>query len=684
MDPLVPEDDTQSAAPSDPPGLLKKQADPSHEKMLQSLRRYQSSHREQLKARKRERSAQPAYPEQAKALQGWWDSKGRSQYGSVAKFAREGGVWPGLMWSYIGGRVRPDGERRAKLYEITGLNCFAPDVPPEWVKDFESRARDYIDSLSAAFATKKRYKEFTRRIIADLVLAGITAPIEITAAELLKHSPGYKPDQTKRVALGFFGSLLVVMGAWARSQEDEFKSTLKQLYPHRVRRTVEKLETPTQPSAMNAFVVSLVINGGLGVQQIRNLRVTQIESHGLRVGPNQLLRFGDGWHQIPKSVVDQYWLRAIPQDFLFYSYRPPDYHRPASRASITRAMRNAQVGRAGSPVETAHFEEDARRLENPRRLRAHLRYFHNLTGRKTWLLMKKFYSHAAKTFVLPEPYILAVMCVSRLLRSAAEPQQGGRVFAYTWHGLLGGRYNVTVSWPLSLFRKLDDGRSKPGIARSLLKLGQGRWNDGRRGLTDKRGLRTFKRLWQKQKGPMSRKLYPWKSLVAGVDKTLLGQLEATQVEIHDGGKIWNGHVLNRTKGRILLPLIDELEGGRTNPRCPVCGHPDRDAIDAEIRSGQSTFAVIAKKYGLAYGPAQHQLLWHAGRITHNDLPSHLGSAPPARVVRCWVGSTAKGSAPNAPNLAALLLRLLNADRRTLELIEGPTPRKENGDPDQVF
>lgn len=610
----------------------------------------------------------------------WWGSKGRSQYRSIAEFARVVGVRSHQMWDYLGGRFRPDGERRARLYETTELPCFAPDIQPEWVKELESRATAYIDSLPAAFATKKRHREFTRRILVNLASAGITAPTEITGAVLLKHPPSYKPDQTKRIALGVFAHLLVELGIWTGSQEDEFKTMLRYRYPHNVRQAGQKSKTLNQLGPMGASIASLVVNGGLGAQQVRKLRITKIEPGGIRVGKNQLLRFGGGWHQIPKSVIDAYLQDAKPQDYLFYSYRPRDYHRPVSRKPIMDALKGAHAGRAGSPVEMAHFDEDARHIENPRRLRAHFRHFHDLSGRRTWLLMKKFYDDP-ETFVLPEPYILAVVCVSRLLRDAASRQRG-HSFAYTWHGMCGGRYDVTVSWPVSLFQKLRDGRNKPGVARLLLKFGEERWEDGRHGLTDRRAMQTSQRLieyWRKAKHPMSRKVHAPNLLTEGVDRDTLNQLEVTQVEIlsKDGAK-WSGSLLNRTKKGILLPLLDQLEGGPTNSRCPICGHPERDAIDAEIRSmrsGQDTFAEIARKYGLAYGPNEGQLLWHAGRIIHNNLPSHMGSASPAVVVRCTMDLLSQIARANAQILAERLLRLVNADRQTLALVERPQLRK---------
>jgi hypothetical protein len=657
--------------------VLIKQADPGRVKMLKSLRKYQSNHREQQKERRRKRAAQPPYPEQASALQDWWESTGRNQYPSVAEFSECVGVWPALMWSYLGGRVRPASDHRAKLYELTGLSCFAPEPhQADWIRTLELQARTHIDGLPAEFGTKKKYWEVTQRILRSLASAGVTTSNEITPANLLQHPPGYKRPQARRAAMSFMAGSLLKLGMWTATQNDDFKKALKQLYPHRIQQTGTAPTQRLQPGAMDALVVALVVRGGLGVQQVRKLHIAQIEPHGIRLGPSRLLRFGESLHQIPKPTLDAYLSEAKPRMFLFYSFRPPDYNKPISRVPITRILRDGKLtSGAGIPVEVAHFQQDFQFIPNPRRLRAHLRNFHDLSGSRTRRMMNKLCAEA-KVFVLPEPYILAVVCASRLLKHAAKRQQGGRLFAYTWHGLC-GRYDVTILWPVGLFQTLSDGRHKPGIARQLLRFAQERWDDGRRGLTDKRGLKTFQRLWQywqKQNNPKGRQR---NLLTQGVDKDLLGQFEITRVEIRDGstGATWAGPLLNRTKKHLLLPLIDQLEGGPTNPRCPICGHPDRDAIDADLRSGQYTFAAVARRYGLAYGPNQSQLLWHAGRVTHNDLPGHLGSAAPALAVRCPIDLLDHAAKHNAPALAERLLKLVSADAQTVGLIEVPMFRK---------
>jgi hypothetical protein len=586
------------------------------------------------------------------------------------------------MWSYVGGRVRPSGDRRAKLYELTGLSCFASEPgPPEWVKWLELQARAYIDGLPAKFYTKKKYREFTRRILIGLASAGVASSTEITPATLLQHPPAYKLHQTRRAAMVFMAGLLLELGIWTQAQNEDLKMAVKIFYPHHNRKTARPPKQTSQPSSMDALVVLLVVKAGLGVQQVRELRVTQIEPDGIRLGPSRLLRFGESSHQIPKSTLDSYLSESNPQSFLFYSFRPPDYSRPISRVPIARILREAKLTMgAGIPVETVHLKEDFQFIPSPRRLRAHLRYFHDLSARATWIFMKKYYAQAT-AFVLPKPYILAVLCASRLLDEAANLYRGGKTYSYTWHSLAG--YDVKVSWPASLFQELRDQKIRPGIARQLLRFGQDRWRDSG-GLTGRRKLQALSRLmdhWRKLKDPMSRRVGRRKLLTDEVNQLLLNRLELTRIEIRDtsDSATWAGPLLRRTEKGPLLPLLDQLEGGPTNPRCPICGHPDRDAIDAEIRAGQSTFAAIARKYGLAYGPENHQLLWHAGRITLNGLPGHLGSAPASPTVRFPINFLAETSKANAPQMAERLLLSLGTEEQTMRLAVRPRLRVQTAD-----
>jgi hypothetical protein len=235
---------------------------------------------------------------------------------------------------------------------------------------------------------------------------------------------------------------------------------------------------------------------------------------------------------------------------------------------------------------------------------------------------------------LPMAYLVAIVGVSQL--SSCHPKRvRGKASSFTWSDLKG--YELAVQWTAALVTDLRDGRVKPAVARELIRLGLEAWRQERK----IRGAGQF----------------------TGLDSSLAEKLKLIHVGIRDlkAGHIWEGRLIgHRSRSRFCVPLLENLLGGPTNGSCKICRRADRSSIDNEGRAGQK-LAVIAKHHGIAYGPSDHHLLWHLGKLTTHGrkIPGHVGaqSVPPVIKIPPNFLSLVLVARENAPNLASKILAL---------------------------
>lgn len=555
----------------------------------------------------------------------WWASTGHLRYRNKSEFGRNVGVGHAAVVSWFNGRRSPQGTHRDRLYKATGLECFNPEAGwPSWALELRAKASLYIESLPLGPLSKKRQPVWFDRILSFLVRARITSPQAITPdtliEKLIESRSFYKHPTQRRSALRFFGRLLVAQGFWSPEQTQDLEEILIRLYPARAGR-----KYPRQVQVV-PLVNQLLFRCGLSHEQIQNLRVNQIEDAGIRLRSGPLIGFGEGWHQVSQPALAAWRAERRPQDYLFYQLRLGDYSRPVSRKWIASVSGVATEGKVRAR-RRRHFREDFRHSANLRRLHLHLRYYHGLSLAHCSWLLKKFAKEARK-FPVPEPYLLAVLCVSRLLQATPTRAEGGKRCSFTWPALM-GRYEVQVDWPTSFAQDLGDNRqTSEKTARRLFRLGLDYWREQ---LKIQRAMP-----------------------VANRDRELFGRLTLTHVAVRDleTGVSWTAPLAQfRHRGRYLaMPLFEQLEGGPTNGQCKVCRHLERESIDAELRAAlnvrrhEKGLKAIARKHGLPY----NTLLRHTGRRTRrtayqwkgrirhrvDPVPGHMPLAPPAPIVHC--------------------------------------------------
>ena len=520
-----------------------------------------------------------------------------------------------------------------------------------------AKAHGYIDSLPTAANTKDQHRNFCERILGHLSERNISALREVTPALVFQNAPDYKSKKAERHALGFFGRFMAAKHLWDERQEREFEEFLTRYYHQKYKPRENKAAQEPEPSAAGQLLRELVVNCGEMVARCSRVRIDDLKDEGISLGSGRMLRYGEGLHRVSKALVDR-WLdqaglrSAKKSDYLFYRRTPRDPGKPAGRAWLMAQLRSAGIKAHGhAKPHMRHFEMDFQRLKDSLGVRLHFQHFHGVSRNRSPELVREFQKKHG--FYLPVPYLAAVVAVSQLVDCAPERLRGGRASKHTWPDLNG--YEIAVQWPVSFVDEmLRDGHVKPGIARKLIRLGL-------EACQEKSKIHGVGRF-------------------ANLDSSLAEKLCLSRVQVRDlkDDRTWQGAMQGRRptlkvepaessdkrktfrlcqsgrRRRFDLPLLEELKGGRPNGRCAVCCHVDRVEIDDEVRAGGRP-TMIAKRHDIPYGPSNHHLLWHAGRL--KGKAGHVGSAPAAASVRVPSNFLARVARENAPNLAKAILSL---------------------------
>lgn len=184
-------------------------------------------------------------------------------------------------------------------------------------------------------------------------------------------------------------------------------------------------------SALTQILQELTMNCGLHSKEIRSLRVGQIEQDGIRLGADRVIPFGTGPHMITGKVLESWLAEAQPQDLISYQRRPHDYSKPMGSDNLLAAVRQRHPNGDLNSVRKSHFDEDFRREKNLRKVRLHLTQFHCLKRARASGILRKLVQQS-QYFVVPEPFLLAVLGASRLLPCQSQVLEGGRQCTAKW------------------------------------------------------------------------------------------------------------------------------------------------------------------------------------------------------------------------------------------------------------
>lgn len=574
------------------------------------------------------------------------------------QFARAVPVSVRAVMDWFRGKHPPVRGHRRKLYELTGLPCFADaaDLATP-LKELLAAATEYIESLPSSPNTKNQYRNFCDRILERLTQRRITSIGDVIPTSVFQSAPGYVSKKAERHALGFFGRFMAERGLWNEKQHAAFEGLLTQHYPLKYQASQSTVTSKVGTSAAGPLLIDLVINCGLTIAQASRLQVADCTPEGISVMNRRMLPYGEGLHHVRKKLVEEWIAEAgltseRTLDFLFYQRTPRAASKPAGRAWIAKQMRSAGASSRGrSWPNMRHFEMDYEQFQSPLGLRLHLQIVHGMSKNRSAELIRELQRRLG--IHLPRPYLAAIVAVAQLSDCTPKKIPGGRALSYTWPDLNG--YEIEVQWPASFVDEmLKDGRVKPGIARELIRL----------------ALESCGEKTKIQGGGFFRNL----------DPLLAEKLSLIRVTVRDAknNHVWRGAVLNRsvslrlervTKSgkrrtfrlrrssksrRFSLQILEALQGGPSNGRCYVCRHVERMSIDDEVRAGQK-LSVVAKHYCIPYSPSEHHLLWHAGRL--KDKAAHVASGPRAASARVPSNFLFRVAKENAANLAREVLAL---------------------------
>lgn len=528
---------------------------------------------------------------------------------------------------------------RAGTPQGSSLSRFVLALSPAWARGLVGKLHYFIASHTGSRNTQRQLRELCFRIMQGVVAeARVLKPSDITPQNLIDHRPEASDKQLHWV-LGFFGRFLVTEGIWSQRQLQQFEELLTQFCPSRAPQRKTRRTAQVVP-----MVWGLIVKCGLSAREVRVLRVSQIESEGIRLDQKRFIPFGEGLHRISRHAVESYRADAKPREYVFYKRHRQDYSKPtslgwlASQGFTTKLRPNTQRIR--------HFEDEFKRAHNVRRLHLHWRQFHKLGEEQARDLLQELLENAT-SFPIPAPYLLVALCGSRLLPSMPTRLEGGESCSFTWPLLL-TRYVVTVTWPVAFASEMSDQRTSAMVAKRLYEFAWKAWNTG----------------WGLRGGVE----------VRSQDRDILRRLSLVRVAIQDTqrGHSWAeilvqvrsswpyGATLRKFRKSYLdQPLLEELTGGRASPRCWFCALPDWEIVDDEVRSALQNQRRIKGLVRIArkHNGGERQLLWHAGRLTrivhyrwqgttryrNEPIAGHLASAPAASMLCCPVRSPEQAS-----------------------------------------
>jgi len=574
----------------------------------------------------------------AQEFRTWWDRGGHTWH-TQKEMSRALGIRAASLCAYFGGRSFPPKEHCATLFKATGLECFGSRMVGERVLHVQFRqlrsawSRNLLIDLHAAInshthspRTREGLRASTFTILRACKNANFTLRNQITP-HWLQTLPAVSDARRINWAKGFIARFLLTEAIWTEEEWHNFNQAMRSVSMLAPRPPVAT-HAPKPPAETGRLLHALAYNCGLSTGEILRLTVSDICHAGLAIStgrsPGQdsrLLTFGSDWEQLPAALLGAYREALKPDHFLFYKLHPRDERMSMSRATVAAAIHATDGNNSNvTALRLAHFREDFRQARDLRELRFHLRNVHGLGNPYAGRLIKRLNATRA-TVPIPIPYLIAALCVSRLLRGAPRIREGGKRAWHTWENVAG--YKVSVDWPAAFAREASHRGIAEGLFRSAVRSAHE--------LCGASGLR-----------PHAIHSAPRKRGRIGsggrAEPRIENWLALTRVEVRDraSGASWSGAMfeLHNRGRRFTVPLLEAMIAGQWRPRCEICAHPQRCEIERRIAHSSTAsgrvkgWKSLAKEFSVSYW----SILGHAGLRT--GCRPHLAPSAPAPAANC--------------------------------------------------
>jgi hypothetical protein len=518
-----------------------------------------------------------------------------------------------------------------------------------WTIKLLNRMDQHMRENASSGRMRREWRYRIRRILVHAENAGLTDERQITPAWLASIPPQSTNARINREGRTLFGRIFVKLAIWSSERYVLLGENLAVNDATRAdKQTATRESSPNPPKGLCELVFKLAQRCGLATGEIQALRVSNIHPFGLDVVAatprvrrrngklpkrqhtklGRRIPFGDGADEIAKDLIEAHVIAEHPADFLFFSRSPRDKRKPISRQTLEAAVKSLEGKCTIRSLRERHFGEDFSRFSDLRALRFHWRNVHGLSNVHVHQLIcgiperNKGFVAESMSFPVPEPYLVAAICSSGVLPNTVTIRRGATErSSATWTGLR-GRYSVTVDWPTDFVKQLR---------------GRGRTSD--------RALRVlFLAAWDQWYSCRLMKPHHIGAPISE-DRMLLEGFSKTRVEVLDTERsaTWSGSLLefrNRKK-TCYVPLIEIMNGAAWRNQCKVCMHPERAAIDQEIRQALEKEGRIKglKRIATTWGVSYQPLMRHAGKKPsvpgRGEIPrSHLGSEIKAPLVSC--------------------------------------------------
>src|SRR5438445_7721860 len=305
-----------------------------------------------------------------------------------------------------------------------------------WTQNLFASMGAMIAEDASGRHARKTLRWAVRLILTDAEKSRLAQDRDITPAWLAGFPPQTADLRKEAIYRANFGRMLLRLKIWSQEDHQLLGQNLKVSFTQwgnrrhhsNAKQAHGTKPVPCPPDELRQLVRELAYRCGLTTAEMREVRVSDIQAHGLRIPAKpkpekpslvpklgRLIPFGNGWDELSKAILDAWVRNEKPTDYLFFSRSPRDKKRPLSKITLNGAL--ATLDTTITSLRNQHLDNDFNRARNLQEARFHLRHIHHLDNQYIHSVIAGSHSHEgyaneAVTIPIPMPYLFAAMCAS--------------------------------------------------------------------------------------------------------------------------------------------------------------------------------------------------------------------------------------------------------------------------------